>query len=133
MAKQKIEIELYWPEDKGIVACAVRRVVPNNARNYCGLLLLCEEHVEAYAEALDWEVIMRPKPEPKYKVFYDRSRWAVSEKSAYELARAHFYGKVSPNLGREAVQVATLALKIYVMAEARRALAASKEAEPRAS
>ena len=50
-----------------------------------------------------------------------------------ELCVAHFYGKVSPNLGREAVQVATLALKIYVMAEARRALAASKEAEPRAS
>ena len=37
--------------------------------------------------------IERPQLEPRYKVFCDGSRWVVSEKSAYELARGHFYGE----------------------------------------
>lgn len=61
--KQKIKIALYWPEDEGIVACAVRRPlsVTYPGYGYTALNFLGESELGTYSLMPDeWEIIMRP-------------------------------------------------------------------------
>ena len=107
--KQKIEIEMYWPEDKGIVACAVRRTAPIPIYSYTGLQFLREKEVEHFASMPeDWEVVLRPKPEPRfYAACPGKLSWLVYERGVQYLM-AHFDGRFDTDAERHAREFADM-------------------------
>lgn len=106
--KKEAKIKVEWPEDKGIVACAVRRGVPTRDYSYNAIDFLREKDIELYATRPDWEVIMRPKPEPRYYAACPGElSWLVYERGA-QFWMAHFDGRFDPDAERHAREFADM-------------------------
>ena len=105
--KKEAKIKVEWPEDKGIVACAVRRTVPDPPYSYTGLHFLRETDVQYYASMPEeWKVVLRPKPEPRfYAACPGELSWLVYQRGV-QYWMAHFDGRFDTDAERHAREFA---------------------------
>lgn len=98
--KKEAKIKVEWPEDEGVTGFAYK---PRVDRALAAVAMFVRE---GWVPPAGWEVIMRPKPEPRYYAACPGElSWLVYERGA-QFWMAHFDGRFDTDAERYATEFA---------------------------